>query len=443
MSDINRSATKNNLDKIKSSSKIILYFIVITCFLFFGLFAFIIVNKDNNFSKWVVDNSLLKNYIKLNNKQSKEENVLPANTFFSLSEDKDKYRFATSDRSLSTVDLIEKEIGSVISITVKGNDKLSFDQELIAGTGYIVDESGLVVTNKHVISTECNSKTKVKVTGVTNDQKMYDLELLSIDPVEDLAILKIIKPDKKFTPVQFNDSNNLKLGTEVMAIGNALGELQNTVTKGIISGLNRNLNQPIQDSCTGKEVLPDNLIQTDAAINKGNSGGPLFDNTGLLIGMNTYGTGGENIGLAIPSNRIISALNSFQVNGKIVRPRLGVSTQSISTVIKDNNPWLPVDYGEFIYANGVNPITPDSAAEKAGLKEGDIILEVNNTKLTKSGRISSPLKSILLGLQANEEIELTVLKSTKLQNEFRYNQPEKIKIKLGGQSLDISTFTLR
>jgi S1-C subfamily serine protease len=434
---------KTTLNHVKKSTKFILYFVTLLCFLFFGLFAFIIVNKDNNFSKWMVDNTVLKNFIKLNDKPNTEEKKLPANNFFSLNSDKDKYRFATSDKSLSAVDLVEKEIVSVLSINVRGDEKISFNQEKIAGTGYIVDEDGLVVTNKHVISAECDSKKKVKVTGVASDQKIYDLQLLSVDPVEDLAILKIKNPDKKFSPVKFNDSNNLKLGMEVIAIGNALGELQNTVTKGIVSGLNRNLSQTIQDPCTGKELLPDNLIQTDAAINKGNSGGPLFDNTGLLIGMNTYGAGGENIGLAIPSNRIVSALNSFQLNGKIIRPKLGVSTQSISAVVKENNPWLPVDYGEFIYANGANPITPDSAAEKVGLKEGDIILEVNSKKLVKSGSVSSPLKAVLLGLEANTDIELTVYKSSKLQGEFKYAQPEKVNIKLGGQSIDLSTFILK
>lgn len=435
---------ESRLKKIKHSSKIVLYFIILIFFLLCGIFAFVVVNKDNSFSKWIVDNSLLKNYIKLNSKaNSDNENKLPANSFFSLNDEKDRYRFTTSDKSLSTVDLVEKEIPSVISINVTSGGATSFGQEQIAGTGYLVDKNGLIVTNKHVISSGCNTKKKARVTGVTNDQKAYELEILSIDPVEDLAILKIINPDKQFSPVQFTDSNNLKLGTEVMAIGNALGELQNTVTKGIISGLNRNLNQPIQDACTGKEVLPDNLIQTDAAINKGNSGGPLFDNTGLLIGMNTYGTGGENIGLAIPSNRIVSALNSYQANGKIIRPKLGVSTQSISAVIKENNPWLPIDYGEFIYANGANPITTDSAADKAGLKEGDIILEVNSIKLIKSSSISSPLKSILLGFDANTEIELTILKSSKTQTEFKYGNPEKIKVKLGGQSVDLSTIILK
>ncbi len=405
---------------------------------------FIIVNKDNSFSKWVVDNSILKNYILLNeNTSNNGEKKLTANNFFSLDNGNEKYQFATSDKALTTVDLVQKEIPSVISISVTTNRNLTFNQEQIAGTGYIVDKNGLVITNKHVISPECTTRNNVKITGVTFDQKSYDLQLLSVDPVEDLAILKILNPDSNFSPVQFANSNNAKLGTEVIAIGNALGELQNTVTKGIISGLNRNLNQPIQDPCTGKDVLPDNLIQTDAAINKGNSGGPLFDNTGLLIGMNTYGTGGENIGLAIPSNRILSALNSFQKNGKIIRPKLGVSTQSISSVVKDNNPWLPVDYGEFIYANGGNPISPDSTAFKAGLKEGDIILEVNSTKLIKSMSESSPLKSILLGYDANTEIELTILRSSKSQIGFGYGAPEKINVTLGGQSIDLNTFILK
>jgi serine protease Do len=424
--------------------RIFIITILVIIFITITLFGYVIVNKDSSFSKWIVDNTALKKLIRLNNSQNSTKE-LTANTFFALNNQNNKYQFSTSDKALTTVEVVDKEIPSVISISVKAGNSSTFNSERIAGTGYVVDKAGLIITNKHVISPECNTTTRdqVKITGVGVDQKTYDLDLVSVDPVEDLAILKVNNPDQTFSPVQFADSNNLKLGTEVIAIGNALGELQNTVTKGIISGLNRNLNQPVEDPCTGVNVYPDNLIQTDAAINQGNSGGPLFDSTGLLIGMNTYGSGGENIGLAIPSNRIIAALNSFQKNGKIIRPKLGVSTQSISPIIKQNNDWIPTDYGEIIYNGRQSAVVPDSAADKVGLKEGDIILEVNKIKLVKNSSSSSPLKSILLGFDVNNEVELTVLKATKTNDGFSYSNPVSVKVTLGGQSFDLPKLVLK
>jgi serine protease Do len=429
--------------------RVILYIIAIVALILSGIFGLIIVNKDSNISKWIVENTPLKSILNLGNQSKKDTNKNQinqpiANTLLGLTSDTNAlYRFATPEKSLSPIEVVDAVLPSVLSINVKANSTNTLLADAVSGTGYIVSKKGLVVTNKHVISPLCNTNGTYTVTGVDSTQKPYILQLLSVDPVEDLAILTITNPDKEFNPVQFNNSSTLKLGTEVLAIGNALGQLQNTVTRGIVSGLDRDLLEPIQDACTGRDVLPDSLIQTDAAINKGNSGGPLFDSTGLLIGMNTYGTGGENIGLAIPSARIVAALNSFEKNNKIIRPRLGVSTQSISPVLKKNNPWIPQEYGELIYARRSNPIVQGSGAEKAGLKEGDIILEVNGTKLTSSPTISSPLKRTLLGFQVNDEIELTVLRAEKTETAFTYKgSPEKVRVQLGGQSFDLPNNTL-
>jgi S1-C subfamily serine protease len=262
------------------------------------------------------------------------------------------------------------------------------------------------------------------------------LKLLDIDPIDDIALLQIDSDYSNLSPVQFANSDQLKLGEEVIAVGNVLGELQNSVTKGIISGLERNIIQGPTDTCTGRVVNTDGLIQTDAAINKGNSGGPLFNSAGQLVGMNTFGTTeAQNIGLAIPSNTILSSLKSYQSNGDIIRPRLGIYSQPITPIDTQTDSWLPLDYGEIIIAPpNLNAVDPGSAADKAGLKSGDIILSINGTKIEYSQKNPSPLRRILLTLQAGDDVTLEVLKATPAADgTFNYSKDmTEIKTKLGG-----------
>jgi S1-C subfamily serine protease len=198
-------------------------------------------------------------------------------------------------------------------------------QDLTAGTGFFVDDSGLVFSNKHVVAAVCTKGIgSLQITGLNHQEIAYDLELLSIDPIEDIAILRVVNaPEEEvFQPVELANSENLQLGQDVIAIGNVLGELQNTVTRGIISGLNRSFQTSLVDQCTNTEFEADSLIQTDAAINRGNSGGPLFNASGQLIGMNTLGTtDAENIGLSIPSSTIKNVVDTFRENEKIIRAR--------------------------------------------------------------------------------------------------------------------------
>jgi serine protease Do len=443
-----------NQKKISQLSRLIrvsIYILAAIILLTSSILGFVIVNKESRFSQWVVDSSFLGSFIKLNNSKLKEQenqrksNQI-ANSILGLNpENNAVFKFSPGEESFSTIEVVDKVIPAVLSITVEQAQTNQLFDEKAAGTGYIVNSSGLVVSNKHVISSACSNE-NVSISGINSQNNSYKLELISVDPVEDIAILKIVDTDQKEFPfVKFADSNAVKLGTEVLAIGNALGELQNTVTKGIISGLNRSINSTFEDNCTGTKYFPDNLIQTDAAINQGNSGGPLFNSSGLILGMNTYGTGGENIGLAIPSARIVSALNSFEKNGKIIRPRLGVTTRTITDSLQKRNPWIPKNYGEIVYNKGENPILPDSAAAKSNLKEGDIILEVNGVKLEQTENSTPPLKRLLLNYDANSEIELTILRSTgKNQNSFQYQQTEeKIKLILGGQSANILDKTLQ
>lgn len=429
--------------------------IILVVFLFVGLLVYVIVDSDSRLSELAVNNTPLQNIITLQNEPSEDNNTpittntpeeepKAVNNLLGLNLDNDNgLAFADPESNLTVSEAIERVLPSVISIRVSASDAFNPLQQSAAGSGYFVSEDGLIVTNKHVISFACNNTNNVSITGLTYDQEAYSLELLSVDPIEDIAILRATSDqDTQFTPVEFFDSRQAKLGTEVIAIGNTLGQLQNTVTKGIVSGLDRSLgNESPLDECTGQRTTPESLIQTDAAINQGNSGGPLFNSSGLLLGMNTYGIpSAQNIGLAIPSVRIKAALESFLQNGEIIRPRLGILSRPLTPLDKKEFDWLPVDYGELIFGGGnTQAITPNSAADNAGIKEGDIILEVNGNILESSASNPSPLRSIILNLQEGDTINLKLLKSTGFDNgEFNYeSEPTTVDVTLGGINYDL------
>jgi S1-C subfamily serine protease len=323
--------------------------------------------------------------------------------------------FAEPEKPMTTAEVVSKAIPSIVSISVslkiRGSNVTNLSGS-VAGTGFIVSPEGLVVTNKHVISSQCQFGQAVEIVGTDYTNRLLKLELLSVDPIYDIAVLKIINPPENLVPLTFVSSETVKIGSEVIAIGNALGELQNTVTKGIISGVSRSLRTNLVDECTNSPVFADGLLQTDAAINRGNSGGPLLNAAGQVVGMNTFGTtDGQNIGLAIPSNAIVSALNSYQENGIIQRPKLGVYSRTITPLLKNQEDWLPTDYGELIIAPiGQIAVERGSAADKAGLREGDIILEVNGQKIEQTRDNPFPLRRILLTFKPGDKIKLTVLK---------------------------------
>ncbi len=188
-------------------------------------------------------------------------------------------------------------------------------QKVGGGTGFIVSSDGLIVTNKHVVSDK-----DAEYTVYLSDGKKYKAKVLAVHPVDDLALIKINASG--LPTLKLGDSDKIKLGQFVLAIGNALAEFQNTVSFGVISGLKRSITA--SDESGGVERLED-LIQTDAAINFGNSGGPLINLRGEVIGINTAIAGGaENIGFAIPVNRVKKMIDEFRQRGKIEIPFLGV-----------------------------------------------------------------------------------------------------------------------
>lgn len=275
----------------------------------------------------------------------------------------------------------------------KGTEK----RKVGAGTGFIVSEDGLILTNKHVVS-----DTEAEYTVILNDERKFEAQVLARDPVKDLAILKI--KAKGLSTLPLGDSARLQIGQTVIAIGNALGKFSNTVSKGVISGLSRSVTAY---GPQGQETLL-GVIQTDAAINQGNSGGPLLNLKGEVIGVNTAMAGGaENIGFAIPINDAKKAIDQVKRTGKIIYPFLGVRYITITPEIqKQNN--LPVDYGALIL-RGEKPtdlaIIPGSPADKAGLSENDIILEFDGQKITSK----NPLAKIITQYKPGDTVNLKIL----------------------------------
>ncbi len=268
-------------------------------------------------------------------------------------------------------------------------------QEISAGSGFIVSKDGYIVTNKHVVLYE-----DVDYTVVLNNEESYEATVVDRDTITDLAILKI---DADNLPaVNLGDSANLEVGQTTIAIGNALGEFSNTVSTGVISGLSRTV---LAGGGGNTEKLT-NVIQTDASINPGNSGGPLLNIAGEVIGINTaMASGAQNIGFAISINEVKSAINSVYDSGKIVRPWLGVRYIIINErIAKQNN--LKQDYGALIIRASREELAviPGSPADKAGLKENDIILEVNGKKVNNK----QPLSYLISKHSPGETINLKV-----------------------------------
>ncbi|OGE83568.1 MAG: hypothetical protein A3B10_03265 [Candidatus Doudnabacteria bacterium RIFCSPLOWO2_01_FULL_44_21] len=258
-------------------------------------------------------------------------------------------------------------------------------QEVGGGSGFVISSDGLIATNKHVVEDE-----NATYTVLMNDGKKYDAEVLSRDPVNDLALVKI--QAENLTTLTLGDSSSLQIGQKVIAIGNSLGQYRNTVTTGVVSGIGRTVTA--SGSASGSELL-EGVIQTDAAINPGNSGGPLLDIGGTVIGINTaIDQLGQLVGFALPVNDLKKDWESFKKFGRIVKPFLGVRYVLVNETIKEENE-LTVDYGALIIGGG-KPSEPaviiGSAADKAGLREGDIILEVNGIRVDSEHSLAGILK---------------------------------------------------
>lgn len=247
-------------------------------------------------------------------------------------------------------------------------------QSVGGGSGFIISADGLILTNKHVVA-----DVDAEYVVVTSDGKESVAKVLAKDPINDLAIIKI--DAKGLVPLELGDSDRIDIGQTVIAIGNTLGEYKNTVTKGVVSGINRVVQAG--DGMGATEIIQE-AIQTDAAINPGNSGGPLLNLNGQVIGINTaVNSSGQSIGFAIPINVAKRSVESVKQSGRIVRPWLGIRYQVVDKEMAKINK-LSVDYGALIQGNSARKelgVIAGSPAAKAGLGDGDIILEVEGQKI--------------------------------------------------------------
>jgi len=334
----------------------------------------------------------------------------------------DQKKVVTSESQL--ISQIAKTVGqSVVSVDVVSQSATSnsFDslfglgggsqQQEDAGTGIIISSDGLIITNRHVVPAGATSVSvtlsdgtelkNVQVVGRTNDSDSLDIAFLKITDAK----------GHKLVPAVLGDSSKVAVGDAVVAIGNALGQFQNTVTSGIISGYGRSVQAGDSSGQQAAENL-DDLFQTDAAINEGNSGGPLVNLNGQVIGINTaIASGSQNIGFAIPINDVSGLIKQVKKSGKLVRPYLGVRYVSLTADIAKQYD-LGVDSGAFIPPS-VDPSNPPiisgSPADKAGLQAGDVITEIDGKKIDQN----HSLTSIVSQHQVGDRLSLTVVRDGK------------------------------
>ncbi|MBR3366114.1 trypsin-like peptidase domain-containing protein [Candidatus Saccharibacteria bacterium] len=303
----------------------------------------------------------------------------------------------------SIADVANKVSPSVVSITTETRTTGWFGQSTTssaAGTGIIVSKDGYVLTNKHVVE----GANKVNV--ILDDGTEYEnVKVVGTDPINDVAFVKI-ENVSDLPAVTLGDSKTMNVGQQVIAIGNALGQFQNTVTEGIVSGLNRSITAS-DSSGYSYERLTD-LIQTDAAINSGNSGGPLVNAAGQVVGLNVATSSANDIGFAIPISSVKGMLKRVINEGKAERAYLGVNYVTVTPdIAKEYN--LSVKNGGYVHTDGnsASPVVSSSPADKAGVKPEDIITAINGVEVGKAGSISALIGEYAVG----DVVQLHILRN--------------------------------
>ncbi len=288
---------------------------------------------------------------------------------------------------------VDEAIGAVVSIEL---------EDSVSGSGFFISSDGYILTNRHVV--QDNGSYEI----ITYQGERYEAEVVSRDLVRDLAFLKVDGEDE-FKTLKLGDSDGLRLGQTGIAIGYTLGELKNSVSVGVVSGLVRDI--WARDGWSFERL--EGMIQTDAAINMGNSGGPLLNLRGQVIGINTAkGIDAENVGFAIPINQAKSAIDSVLEHGRIITPFIGVRYVMVNEYEKEMR-GLPIDYGALIVRGGPDQpaVDPGSPANEAGLREGDIITALNGERIDSS----TPLYEAILEYMPGDEVEVEYMRGTETQ----------------------------
>ena len=326
-----------------------------------------------------------------------------------------KQKYVSNESEL--ISSIAKTVGlSVVSVDVQtevtAQDIFGFDRtqsQEAAGTGFIISNDGIIVTNRHVVP---DGTTSVSVT-LSDGTKFDDVEVIgrtSASSSQDVAFLKIKDLNgKTLVPAALGDSSKMQIGDHVIAIGNALGQFQNTVTSGIISGFGRDVVAGDESGGQSNESLTD-LFQTDAAINQGNSGGPLVNINGEVIGINTaIASNAQNIGFAQPLNEVKGLISSVLGDGKLEQPYLGVRYVSLTNdLAKEFN--LKPKRGAYITSgSGQESVVKGSPADRAGLEDHDVITKVNNITIDDKTSLTAGLSRFKVG----DKVTLTIVRDGK------------------------------
>ncbi len=376
-------------------------YVILGILLFFS--AFVIVAMTASYFTY-------RNFPKLQEAVSKITGIKDGEKIDDLSSNRDTGKeIVVSEAEKSTIDIVKETSPSVVSIAVTqislSQNKGVVDQSNNIGTGFIVDSSGVIITNQHVVSGKTDN---YKV--VTSDGKEYEVKEVLRDDLYDIAILKIDAKGDTFKGINLGNSDNLVVGQSVLAIGTPLGEFAGSVTTGIISGLNRSVTASNSSWFGSTAKTYEGVIQTDAAINSGNSGGPLINSQGEVIGVNFATTSyADNISFSIPINKVKNRLEEYRTYGKFIKPYLGVSYQMIT------------EYDALYYSNVVPgalvvEVDASSPAYAAGIRRGDIVTKFGGEEVKIS------LGDMIQSHKVGEEVEVVVNRSGETQT---------FKVKLG------------
>lgn len=297
----------------------------------------------------------------------------------------------------AVIDVVDKSSPAVVSIVAKTAEldpmRGIVQSQQGIGTGFIVRADGVILTNSHVVE-----NTAISYTVVTKDKKAFPVKKIDRDPSIDFAILKIEAKD--LPTLQLADSDSVRVGQKVVAIGNALGRFDNTVTVGVVSGIGRGVTASDPTGISAETL--ENVIQTDAALNPGNSGGPLLDLSAKVIGINFATTvGAENIGFVLPINRVKSVLDQYLAEGRIIKPFLGIGYVMIDATTSQLQ---GVPQGAF-----VRRVVRDSPAAKAGIETSDVVTKFGGVALKDGTSLAATISKFKVG----EAIELEVWRGGK------------------------------